>query len=386
MSFYFTPDLSAGSFRTAAFINELLKKIQNDTCIDIVSTLPNRYKTFCNEAPEYEKTGNMEIFRISLPSHKSGIFDQSKAFLKYFKEASKLTSGKKYDLIYATSSRLMTAFLAACIAKRQKAPLYLDIRDIFVDTIKDVVPKKAAIPIYKLFSYFERWTIKNASKINLVSGGFKDYFEYRYPEKTFSYYTNGIDDDFIDMRAELSASNNTNYPVKVLYAGNIGDGQGLHKIIPDLSKRMGNKMEFIIIGDGGKKELLQKVLKERQCDNVKLYPPVGRNELISEYHNADVLFLHLNNYPAFRKVLPSKIFEYAAVGKPIWAGVAGYSADFINSEIQNAVVFHPCNSKDAIEVLKLLEIKNNHRTEFISKYARSKIMAFMVDDVLSILN
>jgi len=32
--------------------------------------------------------------------------------------------------------------------------------------------------------------------------------------------------------------------------------------------------------------------------------------------DADVLFLHLNAYKAFEKVLPSKIFEYAATGRP----------------------------------------------------------------------
>lgn len=386
MSFYYTPDLSAGSFRTAAFVNVLLSKIRNDTCVDIVSTLPNRYKTFCSEAQEYEKNEKVEVYRINLPSHKSGIIDQSKAFIKYFKEAGKITSGKKYDLVFATSSRLMTAFLGACIATRQKAPLYLDIRDIFVDTIKDVMPSKLAIPVYKLFSVVEKWTINKACKVNLVSGGFKYYFETRFPGKVFSYYTNGIDDDFINASTDLHTSSRKAYPVKVLYAGNIGDGQGLHKIIPELAKTLGDKVQFILIGDGGKKELLQKVLDDNQCENVELRPPTGRKELISSYQDADVLFLHLNNYPAFCKVLPSKLFEYAALGKPIWAGVAGYSADFIHNEIANAAVFQPCNSEEGVEAFKSLEIKNKHRTEFIKKYARSSIMELMVDDVLSIVD
>ena len=56
-------------------------------------------------------------------------------------------------------------------------------------------------------------------------------------------------------------------------------------------------------------------------NNIRLLPPIERQQLIKEYQNADVLFLHLNDYPAFEKVLPSKIFEYAALGKPILAGV-----------------------------------------------------------------
>ena len=43
----------------------------------------------------------------------------------------------------------------------------------------------------------EKWAVKRASKINLVSYGFSDYFQQRYPSKPFSYYTNGIDEEFI---------------------------------------------------------------------------------------------------------------------------------------------------------------------------------------------
>ena len=83
-------------------------------------------------------------------------------------------------------------------------------------------------------------------------------------------------------------------------------------------------------------------------ENVNLLPPIDRADLVEEYKKADVLFLHLNDHAAFEKVLPSKLFEYAAMGKPIWAGVSGYSLEFIKSEISNCEVFVPCNVTDAI--------------------------------------
>ena len=39
---------------------------------------------------------------------------------------------------------------------------------------------------------------------------------------------------------------------------------------------------------------------------------MARPALVEAYGAADVLFLHLGVQPAFEKVLPSKIFEYAA--------------------------------------------------------------------------
>ena len=81
-----------------------------------------------------------------------------------------------------------------------------------------------------------------------------------------------------------------------------------------------------------------------------------RDELIKIYQSADILFLHLNDYDAFKKVLPSKLFEYGALGKPIWAGVAGHAAEFIKENITNAAVFSPCNVNDAVKSFESLEM------------------------------
>ena len=65
--------------------------------------------------------------------------------------------------------------------------------------------------------------------------------------------------------------------------------------------------------------------------------------LLEHYRKADILFLHLNNFRAFEKVLPSKIFEYAATGKPILAGVSGYASKFLREQIVGVQVFNPCD-------------------------------------------
>lgn len=386
LSFYYTPDLSAGSFRTTALVKSLLQNNPESVQVDVITTLPNRYKTFSAAAPEYEKCDGQEIYRIKLPSHQSGMRDQSRAFIKFFRHANALVSKHDYDLVYATSSRLMTAVLGAWIATRKKARLYLDIRDIFVDTIKDVLPSKITFFVKPVFSFLERWAINKADKVNLVSEGFRGYFESRYPNQKFSFFTNGIDDEFIEAGQRHVKKETENPPIKVLYAGNMGEGQGLHTIIPILAQKMQDRLQFILIGDGGRKLQLQSSLSEVGCNNVELRDPVNRTKLIEAYLEADVLFLHLNDYAAFRKVLPSKLFEYAALGKPIWAGVSGYAAEFAKSEINNAAVFSPCNVTEAIEVFESLKLIDKQRPQFISKFARKNIMKLMVDDVFSIVN
>ena len=386
LSFYFPPDLSAGSFRTSALVDALLESLPEDVHLEVITTQPNRYGSYVTDAPLVETRPRLTIHRIPLPSHRSGMLDQSRSFLAYARGALSIVRGRRYDMVYATSSRLMTASVGALIARRRKLPLYLDIRDIFVDTIKDVLSRKAGLILRPLFSLIESWTVTAATRVNLVSGGFLPYFQDRYPGGAYSLFTNGIDEEFI--AAQPVASDPVNDApgiIRVVYAGNIGEGQGLHAIVPALAKRLQGRVEFVIVGDGGRRDALQGALDAVGCKNVQLLPPVKRDALIEVYRSADVLFLHLNDYDAFRKVLPSKIFEYAALGKPIWAGVAGFSAQFIVEHVDNAGVFAPCDVDAAVLALSQLEIATRPRTSFVARFSRDAIMQRMAADVASVI-
>ncbi len=383
LTFYFKPDLCAGSFRNSPLALELAKQAK-EVLIEVYTTLPNRYSTFDADAPEFEEFNNLRIHRITLPPHKSGMLDQVFSFLKYYKEVSRLNKGKKADLVFASSSRLFTAFLGYRIAKKTKIPLYLDIRDIFVDTMNDVfksqILKAIVLPVLK---FIESRTFNYANHINLISGGFNEYFQ-KFKKSTFSFYSNGIDDEFL-IENNIALKNNSGSGKKVIvYAGNLGEGQGLHKIVPQTAKLLGNKFEFLIIGDGGTKRLLQTEIEKTGINNVILKNPVSRKELQKVYSTADYLFLHLNDYPAFRKVLPSKIFELATFKKPILAGVSGFSAHFINDEINNSFVFNPCDYNALVNYL--LNSEENliiNRSDFIQKFKRSKINEKMATSILS---
>jgi hypothetical protein len=380
LSFYYSPDLCAGSFRAQALINSLMALTKTtDIHIDVVTTLPNRYSNFQVEAPTYETNENITIHRIKIPSHHSGFLDQAKAFSYYFFTALKITHDEKYDIVYATSSRLFTAFLGACIASKKRKPLFLDIRDIFTDTMESILkfPLKTLVPVFKLV---EHYTIKKAHTLNLVSPGFLPYFKVNKRCKTLT-ISNGIDScfygiDYKNTRIECAKK-------RILYAGNIGQGQRLEKIVPVLAKAFESECEFYIIGNGGAVKALK-----TQCEklpNVFILSPVNRETLITHYQDADILFLHLDNLPAFNKVLPSKIFEYAVTEKPILAGVAGYSADFLKAEVSNSWIFPPCDTTRAIAELKsLLQCTkaNTNRTDFCNKFNREKLMDALAHKII----
>lgn len=382
LSFYFAPDLCAGSFRTTAFVENLKKQITRDDRVDIMTTMPNRYGSYSEEAKNFEQLEkNVEINRINLGTHKSGFLDQSKLFLKYAWQVIKLVKKReRYDVVYATSSRLMTAFLGSLIANKQKAKLYLDMRDIFTDTLESVFAKSKLRYIISLFKRIEKYTVNSATHINLVSKGFEEYFKDINNNISYSFYTNGIDDVFLDYDF---TNQETNKKKIITYAGNIGEGQGLEKIVLNMAKKLGKDYEIHIIGDGGRKKAL--VENIRNIENIKLYDPVNRAKLLKIYKNSDILFLHLNDYEAFKKVLPSKVFEYATTNKFIIAGVGGYAKEFIEENITDSIVFEPCNSDDFYEKFKKVEsLEDINRSSFVEKFKRQNIMNKMAKEVYEV--
>jgi hypothetical protein len=383
LSFYFEPDLCAGSFRNSPLAHELAKQVNGTALVDVITTVPNRYSSFSADAKEDELIGNLRIRRIILPSHKSGFIDQIRAFYHYYRKVRKKIGFTEYDLVFASSSRLFTAYLGYRIASKRRIPIYLDIRDIFTDTLNDVISNSMVkfflLPVLrrieaKVFNY--------AIHINLISAGFKSYFS-KYTKSHYSFYTNGIDQEFIQRSTSEELLLPT--PVIITYAGNIGEGQGLHKIIPKAAKLLGNGYHFKVIGDGGARKLLEEAIEQEKVTNVSIEKPVKRGELLEIYKRSHYLFMHLNDYTAFEKVLPSKVFELGAFPRPVIAGVNGYARSFIEQYVSNSLLIEPANPNELVDKVRNYVYRIENREVFINLFNRKKINGAMAESIISYL-
>lgn len=384
LSNYFTPDFSAGSFRMQGLIDALELYRSEGLTIDLITTMPNRYATAKVNALSYEDRGWLRIHRITLPAHQNGMLDQAIAYFSYINAVRKLTKDQQWDLVFATSSRLMTAALGAHVSKRVKAPLYLDIRDLFTLNMRELVkqsPAKMLVPICRLI---EGYSFRSAARLNVVSEGFVSYIRSIAPDAEVRCFSNGIDNIFLS--EDFTRSDGRDALPLILYAGNIGDGQGLHHILPDVAKKLKGRVRLRVIGDGSKRHALKKAIEFSEVDNVELIPPVPREELIAHYREANILFLHLNELDAFQKVLPSKIFEYAATGRPMVAGVSGYAEDFLRTHLSGVEVFKPLDANAMVlAVTRLLgTTKSIERQNFCDTFSRQNIMQSMARDIMSV--
>jgi UDP-N-acetylglucosamine:LPS N-acetylglucosamine transferase len=384
LTFFFEPDLGAGSFRNTSLVKELSRQMSENDVIDVITTYPNRYRSYTVEAPFYEERGNIKVHRIKVPDHKNGFLDQIYSFKTYVLKANKITKRKNYDLVFVSSSRFFSAYLGYLIARREKIPLYVDMRDIFIESLDNAlkipVAKQIIMPFLK---FIERKIFNYASHVNLISKGFMPYFK-KFKCQSYSTYTHGIDNMFIK-ESQASHKSDINDPKVILYAGNIGKCQSLEKIIPPAAKLLGNEYQFVIIGDGKSKQKLLDEIQKENLTNVEIRKPIKREELIQLYAVSDFLFIHLEDHPAYERVIPSKIFEIGAFNKPIIAGVAGFAYNFMADNIPNTILFKPCDYLSMVELLRNYDYKLIKREKFIADFKRENINKEMALSILRII-
>ena len=116
---------------------------------------------------------------------------------------------------------------------------------------------------------------------------------------------------------------------------------------------------------------------------------MDRSKLLEYYNNTDMFLLHLNDIPAFKKVLPSKIFDYGSFDKPMLAGVQGVANQFIKENFPDAFLFDPGDVNSVVKYIdSILEdgfpLINND--VFIEKYSRNNIMNDMLNSIVSCHN
>ena len=381
---HFTPDRSAGSFRMSALVYELAKYPDLLEC-HVFSMYPNRYQENDFNILNKEIYGNVKITRIPLLFSNSTGLRLIINYFYYFLRVILQTKFRRYDIVFATSSKFFTSFLGLMIVGK-KSKLIIDYRDLFWDNIKDLYSIKL---LNKIGRAIEKNVLLRADKISIVSKGFTDYVaESSGDIKKISYFPNGIDSLFItesDIDELFENKFRSSEKIEVLYAGNVGVGQGLEKIIPVFAKKFEANCSITIIGNGSKKDALQLCLDRNDNKNVTLLPSMPRENILQSYQRADILLLTLNDIRAFEKVLPSKIFEYAATGLPILAGVCGHARDFFKSEIEGVFVFSISDLDEMEKQFELLLSKRRRycRDSFIEKYRREKIIYDLAEFILS---
>ena len=170
--------------------------------------------------------------------------------------------------------------------------------------------------------------------------------------------------------------------IKILYAGNIGVAQNLLTFVKSATN-LDKKYSIELIGPGTRRKEIEDYIQDNNISNIKLSKAVDRETLYLKYLEADILYLQLYKDQYFNTVVPSKIFEYLEMNKPIVYDL-GREANEILSKYEGT---YKVDVKDAISFKKTIESIDlnssyNRDTEKYLRSHQSKIFANTIEKII----
>jgi colanic acid biosynthesis glycosyl transferase WcaI len=222
---------------------------------------------------------------------------------------------KNTDLVVCIVPFTSTIIPSKLLARFRKAKLWVHIQDFeFEAALETNLTNKRNIFITALFKV-EKILLNRADALSTISKSMLTKLKQKNKKNIPTYLLpNWVDIDIINPFNTIRHQYLDSDKFKILYAGNIGEKQDWQFLL-DLARRLNNntKVEFILVGDGAKKNWLLNELKS--YTNVSYFKTVPYKELSNLLCSADlhVLFQKDNITDT---VMPSKILAMMASQKP----------------------------------------------------------------------
>lgn len=238
---------------------------------------------------------------------------------------------EKFDAVFVFEVSPVTVGLPAVAYKKKfGTPIFFNLQDLWPENVHEVLGIRFPPLTYVINKIVDK-IYTNSDKILCASNGFVENLHCRGVEedKLVFWPQFCLEPDLKDaLKPEIYSEDTFN----IVFAGNIGDAQGLDLMVEAAKELKGQGIRWYLVGDGRAKVRLEKLTKDYELqDDVVFAGRVSEAEANCYVAFADCAYLSFQNNPLFNMTIPAKLQTYLSCGAPILAAAGGESAEIINS-------------------------------------------------------
>ena len=381
LSHYFPPEVNAPATRTYEHCKEWVRMGHEVTVISCVPHHPmgEAYPGYKNKLVHVEyKDGIKAIKVLTYITANEGFAKRTFNYVFYMVMAMLVAPFlSKADVVVSTSPQFFNGLAGYFVSRMKRAKWLLEIRDLWPESILAVGAIKNQ-RVIKLLEAIERFVYRKADHIVAVTHAFKKHIAANgASEEKVSVIRNGVDlSMFQPIDADRAYAEELGVQDKFVaaYVGTHGMAHGLGTIL-DAAELLRDEpnIVFLMVGDGAEKARLQEEKKQRQLTNVVMLGQQPKEDMPKIWAISDVSLVLLKKLELFLTVIPSKIFESMAMGKPIVLGVEGESREIVEDG-GAGVCIEPESAEALAEALKRL-YGSNVEYDRISENGRRYVAA-----------
>jgi glycosyltransferase involved in cell wall biosynthesis len=274
----------------------------------------------------------------------------------------------KPDAILSSSPSLLSFLGTQRLAKKMRARLVFEVRDIWPLTLTEIGGFSSKHPFIRLMQWVEDKAYRDADAIISNLKNSVEHMSSRGLDRTkFNWVPNGFSLDEVNQKAPLNALATNQLPRNkfiVGYTGTMGVANALDTLI-DAADQLKDRPDivFVLVGTGKEKAALKALVEERELKNVFFVDPIPKVEIQSMLNRFDACYIGWLNDPIYQYgIAANKIFDYLYSSKPIIHAYSG-ACDPV-AEAQAGVQLPAQDSDKLAEaVLKLYQMTPVERAE-----------------------
>lgn len=362
-SHYFPPEGNAPASRVHALCRHWLRAGQGVRVITCAPNVPDGklYDGYRNALWQSERVDGVDTLRVwTYLAPNKGTALRILNFLSYLVSAT--IAGllvRRPHVVIATSPQFFCGWAGAIVSWLRGLPFILEIRDVWPESIATVGAMRNR-RVLRVLEWLEMHMYAAATHIVTVGEGYRDELCRKgVSAEKITVIPNGVDQEAFQPRpadAELRARWSLDGRFVCAYVGTIGMASGLDVVLRAagrLAERGRDDLQFLIVGDGAVRADLEAEAARRELRNVTFTGRLDKALIPPLLASVDVGLVHLKKRALFTTVMPSKIFEAAAMAKPIVLGVEGHAADLVQ-RAGCGLCIEPENEEQLVSALERL--------------------------------
>ncbi len=238
------------------------------------------------------------------------------------------------DVVVATSPQLLCGVAGFLLARGMGTPFVFEVRDLWPESILAVGAMRQN-RIIRGLKHVARMLYTRSDEIVTVGEGYRRRIHalYGIPLRKMQVIPNGIDTSLFRPGGRDNGIR-TEYGWKdrfvIMYVGTHGMAHGLHHVV-EAARQLRDDPDklFVFVGEGAEKDNLKRQAAAARLTNVQFIDQQPKSRLPGFYAACDLGLVTLRNTELFQEVLPSKIFEYLGMERPILLTVGGEARHLI---------------------------------------------------------
>jgi glycosyltransferase involved in cell wall biosynthesis len=360
LTHYFHPEGNAPATRVTELTRRWVAQGHDVTVITGVPNVPDGvvYAGYRNRWFQRERHEGVDVVRVwTYLAPNKGTARRIANYVSFMVAAALVgLFARRPDVVIATSPQFFCGWAGVIVSALRRVPFVLEVRDLWPESIEAVGALRNP-RLLRFLEWLEHRMYAAALRIVTVGEGYRGKLRDR-----------GVDPERIDVISNgvdlgLFLAGADGGPVRerfglgqrfvCAYLGTIGMGCGLDVVLRaarTLRERGREDVCFLLVGDGAVREELEVQARAEELASVVFTGRQPKSDMPAFLAATDACLVHLTRTQLFETVMPSKIFEAAAMRKPIVLGVAGFAAELV-ARADAGLCIEPENDAELVEAV-----------------------------------